>query len=114
LIVTNKVGSPQFVSWLAVPLVAIVMMKPTRATTILMSLIGAIAVLTHIVYPYVYFAFLELRTGPLVLLTVRNLAEVALFVMAAVILVTQLRVEKLAKQFADLGIGNQKGVVSER
>jgi hypothetical protein len=114
LIVTNKVGSPQFVAWLAVPLVAIVMMKPTRATTILTSLIGAIAVLTHIVYPYVYFAFLELRTVPLVLVTVRNLAEVALLATAAVVLVTQLRVEKLAKQFADLGIGDQKGVVSER
>jgi hypothetical protein len=114
LIVTNKVGSPQFVAWLAVPLVAIVMLKPTRATTILVSLIGAIAVLTHIVYPYVYFAFLELRTVPLVLVTVRNLAEIALLPTAAVVLVTQLRVEKLAKQFADLGISDQKGVVSER
>lgn len=114
LIVTNKVGSPQFVAWLAVPLVAIVLMKPTQATTILVSLIGSIAILTHIIYPYVYFAFLELRTVPLVLVTVRNLAEVALLVASVVVLVTQLRVEKLAKQFADLGIGNQKGVVSER
>ncbi len=114
LVTTNKVGSPQFVSWLAVPLVAIVVLNASRATTVLVALIGSVAVLTHAIYPYAYFAFLELRTVPLVLVTVRNLAEVALLITSSVVLLTQLRVEKLAKQFADLDIGNQKGVVSER
>jgi hypothetical protein len=114
LVTTNKVGSPQFVSWFAVPLVAIVVLNASRATTVLVALIGSVAVLTHAIYPYAYFAFLELRTVPLVLVTVRNLAEVALLVTATAVLLTQLRVEKLAKQFADLDIGNQKGVVSER
>jgi hypothetical protein len=114
LVTTNKVGSPQFVSWFAVPLVAMVLVNASRATTVLVALIGSVAVLTHVIYPYAYFAFLELRTVPLVLVTVRNVAEVALLVTSSVVLLTQLRVEKLAKQFADLGIGNQEGVVPER
>jgi hypothetical protein len=114
LVTTNKVGSPQFVSWFAVPLVAMVLVNASRATTVLAALIGSVAVLTHVIYPYAYFAFLELRTVPLVLVTVRNLTEIALLVASSAVLLTQLRVEKLAKQFADLDIGNQKGVVSER
>ena len=114
LVTTNKVGSPQFVSWFAVPLVAMVLVNASRATTVLVALIGSVAVLTHVIYPYAYFAFLELRTVPLMLVTVRNLTEIALLVASSVVLLTQLRVEKLAKQFADLDIGNQKGVVSER
>jgi len=114
LVTTNKVGSPQFVSWFAVPLVAMVLVNASRATTVLVALIGSVAVLTHVIYPYAYFAFLELRTVPLVLVTARNVAEVALLVTSSVVLLTQLRVEKLAKQFSDLDIGNQEGVVSER
>ena len=114
LVTTNKVGSPQFVSWFAVALVAMVLVNASRATTILVTLIGSIAVLTHVIYPYAYFAFLELRTVPLVLVTVRNVAEIALLVTSSMVLLTQLRVEKLAKQFSDLDIGNQEGVVSER
>jgi hypothetical protein len=114
LVTTNKVGSPQFVSWFAVPLVAMVLANASRATTVLVTLIGSVAVLTHVIYPYAHYAFLELRTVPLVLVTVRNLAEIALLVTSSVVLFTQLRVEKLAKQFADLNIGDQKGVVSER
>ena len=114
LVTMNKVGSPQFVSWFAVPLVAMVLVNASRATTVLVALIGSVAVLTHVIYPYAYFAFLELRTVPLVLVTVRNLTEIALLVASSAVLLTQLRVEKLAKQFADLDIGNQKGVVSER
>lgn len=114
LITVNKVGSPQFVSWLAVPLVAIVMTAGLRSATALVVLVGAIAALTHVIYPYAYFVFLELRTVPLLLITVRNLGEVILLVVSLVALVGQLRVEKLAHQFADLDIGNEKGVVPVR
>ena len=114
LIVANKVGSPQFVSWLAVPLVALVLARGPRTLTSLATLVGVIAILTRLVYPYTYFAFLELRTIPLVLVTLRNIAELVLLVWAWAILVAQLRVEKLAQQFADLGIGDKKGVVPVR
>jgi len=111
LITANKVGSPQFVSWLAVPLVAIVLVNGPRSTTAIVALIGSIATLTHVLYPYAYFSFLELRTIPLVLMTVRNLGEVALLITALVALALQLRVEKLAYQFANLDISDKKGVV---
>ena len=114
LIVANKVGSPQFVSWLAVPLVALVLARGPRTLTAVATLVGAIAILTHVIYPYTYFAFLELRTIPLILVTIRNIAEVVLLVWAWVVLVAQLRVEKLAQQFSDLGIGDEKGVVPVR
>lgn len=114
LIAANKVGSPQFVSWLAVPLVAIVLVNGQRSTTALVALIGSIATLTHVIYPYAYFAFLELRTIPLVLVTIRNLVEVALLMTALVVLVVQLRVEKLAYQFTNLDIGDEEGVVPIR
>jgi hypothetical protein len=114
LVSVNKVGSPQFVSWFAVPLVAIVLVNGQRSTTVLVALIGSIATLTHVIYPYAYFAFLELRTIPLVLITIRNLVEVALLVTALVVLVMQLRVEKLAYQFANLGIGDKEGIVPVR
>jgi hypothetical protein len=114
LVSVNKVGSPQFVSWFAVPLVAIVLVNGQRSTTVLIALIGSIAALTHVIYPYAYFAFLELRTIPLVLITIRNLVEVALLVTTIVVLAMQLRVEKLAYQFANLGIGDQEGVVPVR
>jgi hypothetical protein len=111
LITANKVGSPQFVSWLAVPLVAIVLVSGPRSTTAIVAIIGSIATLTHVLYPYAYFSFLELRTIPLVLMTVRNLGEVALLITALVALALQLRVEKLAYQFANLDISDKKGVV---
>ena len=114
LISVNKVGSPQFVSWLAVPLVAMVLVNGQRSTTVIVALIGSIATLTHVIYPYVYFAFLELRTIPLVLITIRNFGEIALLITALVALVLQLRVEKLAYQFANLGIGDKEGVVPVR
>ncbi len=114
LIVANKVGSPQFVSWLAVPLVALVLSRGPRTLTAVATIVGVIAILTRLIYPYTYFEFLELRTIPLVLVTIRNIAEVVLLVWAWAILVAQLRVEKLAQQFADLGIGDEKGVVPVR
>jgi hypothetical protein len=114
LVIANKVGSPQFVSWFAVPLVAIVVANGTRATTTLLAVMGSIAVLTHVIYPYVYFLFLELRTVPLVLVTIRNATELLLLGWSLAALLSQLRVEKLAKQFTDLGISDEKGVVPVR
>ena len=96
------------------PLVALVLARGPRTLTSLATLVGVIAILTRLVYPYTYFAFLELRTIPLVLVTLRNIAELVLLVWAWAILVAQLRVEKLAQQFADLGIGDKKGVVPVR
>jgi hypothetical protein len=79
LIVFNKVGSPQFMIWLAVPLIALVYFGINRSKIAL--IIGsAILLLTQFVYPVFYIELLGLETAPLWLLTIRNLLLVALLV----------------------------------
>ncbi len=114
LIVFNKVGSPQFVSWLGVAVIALVLYWHPRWSPILLGLIGMIALLTHVLYPYVYFDFLSLAPGPLVLITVRNALEVALLGIAAFALVRELRLEELANQGRNRRVVDQEGVVPER
>jgi hypothetical protein len=94
LIVFNKVGSPQFMIWLAVPLVALIYFGINRPKVAL--LVGsAILLLTQLVYPVFYIDLLGLETLPLWLLTLRNLLLVVLLVWANV---------QLSKK-ADLAIG---------
>lgn len=77
LIVFNKVGSPQFQSWLIAPLVLWVALDRTRASTAAgLSLVSA--ALTQIVYPIVYGGVLEVQPIPVALLTVRNILTVIL------------------------------------
>ncbi|WP_150308375.1 glycosyltransferase 87 family protein [Planctomonas psychrotolerans] len=72
LIVCNKVGSPQFVCWLAPPLVLGVAVARERFRTPVVLAFG-IAVLTHLVYPYLYGSLLALEPAMLLVLTLRNL-----------------------------------------
>ncbi|WP_294180415.1 glycosyltransferase 87 family protein [uncultured Schumannella sp.] len=82
LIVFNKVGSPQFVSWLAVPviwgLVSAVRGEGSsfRVPAVLTLLI---AVLTQAIYPFLYDDLVALGVVPLVVLTARNLLYLVLF-----------------------------------
>ena len=81
LIVFNKVGSPQFMIWLAVPLVALVYFGIQKSKVTLA--IGAlILLLTQLIYPIFYVELLGLETLPLWLLTLRNSLLVALLVWA--------------------------------
>lgn len=82
-IVTNKVGSPQFQSWLAVPIVLWIVWDRDRAKgPAVLTLV--IAGLTQVVYPIVYQQILETQTPALLVLAARNLAVVALLVWAIV------------------------------
>lgn len=81
LIVFNKVGSPQFMIWLAVPLVALVYFGINKSKVAL-AMGAAILLLTQLVYPVLYIELLGLETMPLGLLTVRNLLLVALLIWA--------------------------------
>jgi hypothetical protein len=81
LIVFNKVGSPQFMIWLAVPLVALVFFS-TNKSKVALAMGAAILLLTQLVYPVFYIELLGLESMPLGLLTVRNLLLVALLVWA--------------------------------
>lgn len=81
LIVFNKVGSPQFMIWVTVALVALVYFKVQGAKAAVV--IGAaILTLTQLIYPIFYIGLLGLETFPLVLLTLRNLLLIALLVWA--------------------------------
>ncbi|HEY1530216.1 MAG TPA: glycosyltransferase family 87 protein [Galbitalea sp.] len=96
-IVFNKVGSPQYMTWLAVP---ILLGLATRAmgfgrsfrTPAILTL--AAAALTQVFYPYWYEQLLYLNLPLLVALTLRNILEVVLFVWAVV------AVARLTRPFA--------------
>lgn len=84
-IVTNKVGSPQFQSWLAVPILLWIVWDRRRAKgPAILALV--IAGLTHVVYPIVYQQVLLAQTPALLVLAARNIAVVALLVWALVAL----------------------------
>ena len=81
LIVFNKVGSPQFMMWLAVALVAIIFFEVRSIKTPLV-IGGTILLLTQLIYPVFYTELLGLETLPLWLLTIRNLLLVWLLIWA--------------------------------
>jgi hypothetical protein len=89
LIVFNKVGSPQFELWLAVPLMAGVLFELPKWR--LPLVIGSgIALFTNLLYPIFYMDLMGLGWLGIALLTMRNAALIALLVWA------NLRLTKLA------------------
>lgn len=89
LIVFNKVGSPQFELWLAVPLMAGVLFEiPKWRLPVAIGL--AIALLTNLLYPIFYMDLMVLGWLGIAILTLRNALLVALLVWA------NLRLSKLA------------------
>jgi hypothetical protein len=82
LIVVNKVGSPQFVSWIAAPIMLGLLWSRRggigfRVPAVLTLIIAG---LTQYVYPFHYGETLGLQTLALVVLTARNVLELALLV----------------------------------
>lgn len=76
LIAFNKVGSPQFVSWFAVPIVLGLSMSAAglgRSFRTPATIVLVIAALTHLVYPYFYGWLLALDVVMLSTLTARNI-----------------------------------------
>lgn len=77
LIVTNKVGSPQFQTWLIAPVILWIIFDRTRSgtpTAIVLVLCG----LTCLIYPLTYDALLRAELLPVLLITVRNLLLIVL------------------------------------
>lgn len=85
-IVVNKVGSPQFASWIAAPVVLGLVLDRQRWWGPA-SLALVIALLTQLVYPLLYGGLLAASPFPVVVLTLRNVLYVALLVWALVRLV---------------------------
>ncbi len=71
LIVMNKVGSPQFQSWVIAPVILWFVVDRTRvATSAVIAL--ALCALTCLVYPLTYDALLRADLVPVAILTLRN------------------------------------------
>lgn len=79
LIVTNKVGSPQFQTWLVAPVVLWIVLDHSRALTPAVLTL-ALSALTFTIYPVVYDGLLRAEPIPILLLTVRNGLLLVLFV----------------------------------
>src|SRR4051812_7733042 len=94
LILFNKVGSPQFVTWLAVPIILGLSTAATgRGTSFRFpaALALVIAGLTQLIYPYFYGQLLALNFWMLLMLSVRNLLYLTLLVWAVRSMVHLLR-----------------------
>ncbi|WP_423917887.1 glycosyltransferase 87 family protein [Frigoribacterium sp. 2-23] len=88
LIATNKVGSPQFVSWLAVPVVVGIVLASRGGPSFRVPAVIALAIglLTQLVYPLYYEGVLGGQPLMVAVITVRNGLEVALLVVSVVML----------------------------
>ena len=87
LIAVNKVGSPQFIGWLAVPVVLGLATSAAghgRSFRVPAALVLVIAGLTQVLYPYLYLELLNLNPLLLIVLTVRNTLEFVLLGWAVV------------------------------
>jgi hypothetical protein len=89
LVATNKVGSPQYIGWFAVPIVWGLIAGRGSARRFLPVAVAALpmALLTQLVYPGWYDQVLTVQPWILVVLTVRNALEVAILVWAVVVVV---------------------------
>jgi hypothetical protein len=74
LIAFNKVGSPQFIGWLAAPVVLFVLYR-RKAALVPATLVLAVAALTQLFYPYWYDWLLVAAPAFVVILTARNVLE---------------------------------------
>ncbi len=86
LIAANKVGSPQYIGWFAVPVVWGLAAGRSSARRFLPIAVVALvtAALTQAIYPAYYDQVLTVRPGILVVLTLRNVLEVVLLVWSIV------------------------------
>ncbi|WP_106816054.1 glycosyltransferase 87 family protein [Microbacterium timonense] len=78
-IVLNKVGSPQYMTWLIVPVVAGLVLDRRRWVRAAVAVL-ALLTMTQLIFPFWYDAILWLAPAAVGLLAVRNLLLVALFV----------------------------------
>ncbi len=81
LIVTNKVGSPQFQAWLIAPIILWILFDRTRSG-LPAAVVLALSALTCLVYPLTYDGLLRAQLVPVLLLTARNALVVVLLVLA--------------------------------
>lgn len=119
MIVTNKVGSPQFVLWLFVP--ALLLAEAgARRHWIAVGAIALVAALTQLQFPWTYDWLVAAHPAAVALLTARNALHVALLVGAVWMLVRAARVgpvgvsgQERRQQVADAARLDEERVVPE-
>lgn len=79
LIVFNKVGSPQFATWLAVPIVLGMLYRVENWRLPTFAVIG-LGFMTYLIYPVIYDYILNAESWALGVLLLRNLGYIALLV----------------------------------
>ncbi|MCU1412727.1 MAG: hypothetical protein JWN80_67 [Microbacteriaceae bacterium] len=93
-IVFNKVGSPQYMGWLAVPVILGLAASSAgtgrsfRTPTILVTVVAA---LTQVIYPYLYGYLLGLNPMMLLVVTAKDIVLIALLAWSVVSLVQSAR-----------------------
>ena len=88
--VFNKVGSPQFMTWLA-PVIIIGLIWDGRAFQRLALVALAIALLTNLIYPWYYFELVNVDVNGILALVARNLLVVGLLAWSVMRLIGGLR-----------------------
>jgi hypothetical protein len=83
LIVFNKVGSPQFMAWLAIPMIALLIFNGRKLRLLITGLM-LIAATTNLVYPVFYMDLMGLGSLSVILLTIRNALLISMLVYANV------------------------------
>ncbi|MES2171599.1 MAG: hypothetical protein V4479_12905 [Actinomycetota bacterium] len=93
-IVFNKVGSPQYIGWLAVPVIVGLAASTAgtgrsfRTPTVLVTVVAA---LTQVIYPYLYGYLLGLNVIMLLVITAKDIVLIALLAWAVTSLVQSAR-----------------------
>ncbi|MFS2031126.1 MULTISPECIES: hypothetical protein [unclassified Curtobacterium] len=89
LVAANKVGSPQYIGWFAVPIVWGLVAGRPSARRFLPVAVAAIpmALLTQVIYPGFYDQVLTVQPWVLAVLTLRNALEVGVLVWSVVAIV---------------------------
>lgn len=119
MIVTNKVGSPQFVLWLTVPALLLAELG-ARRHWIGVGAIALVAALTQLQFPWTYDALVLAEPLGVLLLTLRNAVHVGILVGSVWMLVRAARrgpyalsVDERREQVAHAAGFDQEGVVAE-
>jgi hypothetical protein len=81
LIFFNKVGSPQFMAWLVVPIVLGILLGVER-WRLAIAMVFAMSLLTWLIYPTIYGGILGADLASALVLVLRNLVELAALVYA--------------------------------
>ncbi|MFT4211865.1 MAG: glycosyltransferase family 87 protein [Microbacterium sp.] len=80
----NKVGSPQYIVWISVPLILGLTLDRRRWVKPAILALG-ICLTTQIIYPLTYYDLLKAFPFPVVVITIRNALMIALFVWSTVL-----------------------------